>query len=102
MNWTTSTAGWGDPEKVVVRKTFCDEAMDRARKVPSPSRYEDKRPKSIRNGKISKSKEGGYISEAEYKGFSVPGPSEYTPDPSCILKGTGSSVKMQMPSKGLQ
>mmetsp|Transcript_11190 Transcript_11190/g.18810 ORF Transcript_11190/g.18810 Transcript_11190/m.18810 type:complete len:158 (-) Transcript_11190:360-833(-) len=74
----------GNPDQKFERRTFCDDAIRKASKVPSPGKYDDGRTFTIKSGKISQGIEGNYLSDAEHRGLNNPGPCTYAPDSSVI------------------
>jgi hypothetical protein len=98
-----------------LRKTFCDDAAERSAKIPSPSKYDTdmeqwgkfdhhdryQKVKFVTLGKMEAAQGVNYLSDAEFRGFTTPGPDTYEPDNSVIQKRSSSRVALKVPLRGL-
>ena len=101
LSWKTSNGNFGKGSKN--RRTFCDDAIDHAKKVPAPGSYDvSGLAKKIPGGKLGQTEGVSYLSDNVIRGMTTPGPEVYNPDPSCIKAKHSASISMRVPSRGLE
>lgn len=77
LSWKTPNGNFGKGDK---RKTFTDVAQEHSKKVPAPGKYNANVKWPVFFGTMKKTEGVDYLSDCQFIGKTIPGPSTYKLD----------------------